>query len=96
MLVSQDLDDFDGFRSLKLPVDRSFPAFLSRNSKDGASFKISSSFEAEKIGHEGQEVLEYVKKHQALDREERAAWKDAQNMQTEADVELAKIRAEVG
>ena len=38
--------------------------------------------------------LEYVKEQQKLDREERAAWREAQKMQAQADVELAKIRAE--
>ena len=50
--------------------------------------------EAEKIGFEGKDILEYVKEQQKLDREERAAWREAQKMQAQADVELAKIRAE--
>ena len=49
--------------------------------------------EAEEIGFEGKDILEYVKEQQKLDREERAAWR-AQKMQAQADVELAKIRAE--
>ena len=50
--------------------------------------------EAEDIGFEGKGILEYVKEQQKLDREERAAWREAQKMQAQADVELAKIRAE--
>ena len=38
--------------------------------------------------------LEYVKQHQALDREERAAWRDAKKMQAQADIKLAQIRSE--
>ena len=49
--------------------------------------------EAEEIGFEGKDILEYVKEQQKLDREERAAWREAQKMQAQADVELAKIRA---
>ena len=43
---------------------------------------------------EGKDILEYVKEQQTLDREERAAWREAQKMQAQTDVELAKIRAE--
>ena len=50
--------------------------------------------EAEEIGFEGKDILEYVNEQQKLDREERAAWREAQKMQAQADVELAKIRAE--
>ena len=50
--------------------------------------------EAEETGFEGKDILEYVKEQQKLDREERAAWREAQKMQAQADVELAKIRAE--
>ena len=68
---------------------------LSRNNENGASTKISSSIEAgSRRGFEGKDILEYVKEQQKLDREERAAWREAQKMQAQADVELAKIRAE--
>ena len=50
--------------------------------------------EAEEIGFEGKDILEYVKEQQKLDREERAAWRETHKMQAQADVELAKIRAE--
>ena len=50
--------------------------------------------EAEEIGFEGKDILEYVKEQQKLDREERAVWREAQKMQAQADVELAKMRAE--
>ena len=39
--------------------------------------------EAEDLGLEGQDIAQYVKQQQALDREEKAAWRDAQNMQAE-------------
>ena len=35
-----------------------------------------------------------MKQHQALDREERAAWRDAEKMQAQADIKLAQIRSE--
>ena len=50
--------------------------------------------EAEDIGFEGKDILEYIKEQQKLDREERAAWREAQKMQAQAKIELAKIRAE--
>ena len=50
--------------------------------------------EAEGIGLQGKDIAEYVTKQQSLDREERAVWREAQKMQAQADVELAKIRAE--
>ena len=50
--------------------------------------------EAEEIGFEGKDILEYIKEQQKLDREGRAAWRETQKMQAQADVELAKIRAE--
>ena len=50
--------------------------------------------EAEEIGFEGKDILEYVKEQQKLDRVERVAWRETQKMQAQADVELAKIRAE--
>ena len=50
--------------------------------------------EAEDIGLHGKDIAEYVRRQETLDREERAAWREAQKMQAQADVELAKIRAE--
>ena len=37
--------------------------------------------ETEDMGLQGKWIAEFVKQHQALDREERAAWRDAQIMQ---------------
>ena len=34
--------------------------------------------EGEDLGYEGKEILEYVKEHQKLDREERLAWRNIQ------------------
>ena len=48
--------------------------------------------EAENIGLERKEIAEYAKNHQPLDREERAAWKDAHKIQ--ADVQMAQINAD--
>ena len=48
--------------------------------------------EAEELGYQGKEVADYVKQEEALDREDRAAWRGTQTMQ--ADLELAKLRAE--
>ena len=36
--------------------------------------------EAEEIGYEGQDVAKYVKRQQSLDREEGAAWREAQKV----------------
>ena len=43
--------------------------------------------EAEDLGYEGKEIMEYVKEQQKLDREERAAWKNIRmaELQTEAE-----------
>ena len=53
-------------------MDKSFPALLNRRKEDGANTKISASFEAEDIGYEGKDILDYVKEQQKLGREERA------------------------
>ena len=50
--------------------------------------------EVEDIGLQGKDIAEYVTRQQTLDREERAAWREAQKMQAQADIESAKIRAE--
>ena len=34
---------------------------------------------AQVLKQEGKGIAEYVRQHQALDREERAAWRDAKN-----------------
>ena len=55
--------------------------------------------DAEEIVYEGKEVAEYVKRHQAVDRENRAAWTDAQRIHTEKEkkadvIQMAKIQTE--
>ena len=57
--------------------------------------------EAEDICLQGKDIVEYVTRQQTLDREERAAWRDTQKrqaedkkMQAQAEVEVAKVRAE--
>ena len=41
--------------------------------------------EAEDIGFEGKEILEYIKEQQKLDREERAAWREERKRADEAE-----------
>ena len=43
--------------------------------------------EAEGLGYQGKEVEEYLKREQALDTEEKAAWRDTQKMPEQADAE---------
>ena len=54
-------------------MDRNFPALFSGNYKDGATLRSAQVLkqEAEDIGFEGKDILEYVKEQQKLDREER-------------------------
>ena len=60
-----------------ITVGRSFPAFLNESTKMepilGSAQVLKQ--EAEKLGYESKDIAEYVKQHQALDREDRAAWK---------------------
>ena len=60
----EDSEDLEESRNLKLPVDRSFPAFSSRNGEDGADIKNSASFETEDMGYEGKKVLDHVKEQE--------------------------------
>ena len=41
--------------------------------------------EAEEIGLQGKDIAEYVTREKALDREERAAWRDTQKMKAHAE-----------
>ena len=59
--------------------------------------------EAEYIGFEGKDILEYVKEQQKLDREERAAWREDRKRADESEekkradeikIQLAKIQAD--
>ena len=55
--------------------------------------------EAEDIGLQGKDIAEYVTRQQALDREERAAWKVAQKFHAEEkkradEIRMAEIQAE--
>ena len=59
--------------------------------------------EAEDIGFEGKDILEYVKEQQKLDREERAAWREHRKRRDESEekkradeikIQLAKIQAD--
>ena len=54
--------------------------------------RIRRKQKAEVTGFEGKDIPEYVRRHQALDREERAAWRDAQRRQ--ADIRMVEIQAE--
>ena len=51
--------------------------------------------EAEEIGYHGKEVAEYVRQHQALDREETAAWRDAQKLYAEEKRRADEIRIQM-
>ena len=46
--------------------------------------------EAEDIGFEGKDILEYVKEQQKLDREERAAWREEKKRADELQAEEKK------
>ena len=46
--------------------------------------------EAEKLGYENKDIAEYVKQHQALDREDRAAWKNLWMAEIQAEAEEEK------
>ena len=48
--------------------------------------------EAEEIGLQGKDIAEYVREQQALDREERAAWRESQKRQVE--IRMAELQAE--
>ena len=41
---------------------------------------------SEELGYQEKDIEIYVTKHHTLDREERAAWRDTQKMQAQADV----------
>ena len=61
------------------------------------TLKIDSSFEAGSRRHTGigltvKEIAEYVRQQQALDREERAAWREAQKRQVE--IRMAELQVE--
>ena len=87
-------------------MDRNFPALFSRNYKDGGKTLRSAQVlkqEAEDIGFEGKDILEYVKEQQKLDREERAAWREDRKRADESEekkradeikIQLAKIQAD--
>ena len=54
---------------------------------------------AEDIGLQGKDIAQYVKEQQALDRQERADWRDAQKFYIEEkkradEIRLAEIQAE--
>ena len=58
--------------------------------------------EAEDIGFEGKDILEYVKEQQNLDREERAAWREDRKRADESEekkradeikIQIAQIEA---
>ena len=51
--------------------------------------------EAEEIGMEGNYFPDYVKRHQALDRENRAAWRNLHLAKTQADAEKKKRADEI-
>ena len=48
--------------------------------------------EAEEIGLQGKDIAKYVREQQALDREEREAWRESQKRQVE--IRMAELQAE--
>ena len=50
--------------------------------------------EAEELGYQLEEVAEYVKQEQALDREERATWMEAEKKKRADEIHMAEIQAE--
>ena len=52
--------------------------------------------EAEDLGYEGKEIMEYVKEQQRFDREERAAWRNIRmtELQTEEKKRADELQAE--
>ena len=48
--------------------------------------------EAEEIDLQGKDIAEYVREQQALDRQERADWRESQKRQVE--IRMAKLQAE--
>ena len=48
--------------------------------------------EAEDIGLQGKDIAEYVREQQAFNREEKAAWREAQKRQVE--IQIAELQAE--
>ena len=78
-----------------ITVSRSFPAFVRRINEDGANIKISSSFEAgsrrNRLGGEGY----YVKEHQKLDKEERAAWRNILMAEIEKEKKADEIKIQM-
>ena len=86
-------------------MDRNFPALFSRNYKMEPTLRSAQVLkqEAEDIGFEGKDILEYVKEQQKLDREERAAWREDRKRADESEekkradeikIQLAKIQAD--
>ena len=53
--------------------------------------------EAEDLSYEGKEILEYVKEHQKLDREERAAWRNIRmaELQTEEKKRADEVKIQM-
>ena len=47
--------------------------------------------EAEEIGLQGKDIAEYVREQQALDREERTAWRESPKRQVE--IRMAELQA---
>ena len=84
-------------------MDRSFPALFSRNNENGAETKSAQVLkqEAEDLGFEGKEILDYVKDQQKLDREERAEWRKIRMAELQGEdkkradeIRIAQIGAE--
>ena len=51
--------------------------------------------EAEDLGYEGKDILEYVKEQQKLDRKERAAWRNIRMAELQTEAEEKKSADEI-
>ena len=51
--------------------------------------------EAEDLGYEGKEIMEYVKEQQKLDREERIAWRNIRMTELQIEAEDKKRADEI-
>ena len=77
--------DLEESRNLKIPVDRSFPALFSRSNEDQLRSAQVLKQEAEDLGFERKEILDYVKEQQKLYREERAEWRKIRMAELQAE-----------
>ena len=88
--------DLKESRSVKIPVDRSFPACSAEVTKMEPTLRSTQVLkqEAEDIGLQGKDIAEYVTRQQNLDREERAQKFHAEEKKRADEIRMAEIAAE--